>query len=171
MTDSDFIRLVDLSKAYQEGDRRRVVLEDASADFARGEFIALLGRSGSGKSTLLNLVSGIDAPDAGRIWVGGQELTALGERERTLFRRRNIGFIFQFFNLIPTLSVLENVTLPLELGGASSKIARRAAEPLLDAVGLLRSGRDLPRQAFRRRAAACRHRAGADPRSAAGVGR
>ena len=132
-----FIRLTNLSKTYLEGDRRRVVLEDASADFAQGEFIALLGRSGSGKSTLLNLVSGIDAPDAGRIWVGGQELTALGERERTLFRRRNIGFIFQFFNLIPTLSVLENVTLPLELGGASSKIARQAAEPLLAAVGLL----------------------------------
>ena len=132
-----FIRLSNLSKTYLEGDRRRVVLEDASADFAQGEFIALLGRSGSGKSTLLNLVSGIDAPDAGRIWVGGQDLTAMGERERTLFRRRNIGFIFQFFNLIPTLSVLENVTLPLELGGASSKIARQAAEPLLAAVGLL----------------------------------
>jgi putative ABC transport system ATP-binding protein len=132
-----FIRLSNLSKAYQEGDRRRFVLEDASADFARGEFIALLGRSGSGKSTLLNLVSGIDAPDAGQIWVGGQDLTAMRERERTLFRRRNIGFVFQFFNLIPTLSVLENVTLPLELGGASVKDARRAAEPLLDAVGLL----------------------------------
>ena len=132
-----FIRLIGLSKAYQEGDRRRVVLEEASADFAQGEFIALLGRSGSGKSTLLNLVSGIDAPDAGRIWVGGQELTAMRERERTLFRRRNIGFIFQFFNLIPTLSVLENVTLPLELGGAPVRDARRAAEPLLDAVGLL----------------------------------
>ena len=84
---------------------------------AAGEFIALLGRSGSGKSTLLNLVSGIDRADAGQIWVGGQELTALGERERTLFRRQQIGFIFQFFNLIPTLTVLENVTLPLELGG------------------------------------------------------
>ncbi len=132
-----FIRLIALSKAYQEGDRRRVVLEDASAEFARGEFVALLGRSGSGKSTLLNLVSGIDRPDAGRIWMGGQELTALSERERTLFRRRNIGFIFQFFNLIPTLSVLENVTLPLELGGSSSKEARCAAEPLLAAVGLL----------------------------------
>jgi putative ABC transport system ATP-binding protein len=132
-----FIRLVGLSKAYQEGDRRRVVLEDASADFARGEVVALLGRSGSGKSTLLNLVSGIDRADAGQIWMGGQELTAMSERARTLFRRHQIGFIFQFFNLIPTLSVLENVTLPLELGGAPAKAARAAAEPLLDAVGLL----------------------------------
>ena len=132
-----FIRLANLSKTFQEGDRRRIVLADASAEFAQGEFIALLGRSGSGKSTLLNLVSGIDRPDTGRIWMGGQELTAMSERERTLFRRRNIGFIFQFFNLIPTLSVLENVTLPLELGGAPVRDARRAAEPLLDAVGLL----------------------------------
>ena len=144
MTDSDFIRLIGLSKAYQEGERRRVVLEDASADFARGEFIALLGRSGSGKSTLLNLVSGIDRPDAGRIWMSGQDLTAMSERKRTLFRRHHIGFVFQFFNLIPTLSVLENVTLPLELGGASSKIARQAAEPLLDAVGLLDRGATYP---------------------------
>lgn len=139
-----FIRLIGLSKAYREGDRRRVVLDDASADFARGEFVALLGRSGSGKSTLLNLVSGIDRPDAGQIWMDGQELSALSERERTLFRRRHIGFVFQFFNLIPTLSVLENVTLPLELGGASSKTARGAAEPLLDAVGLLDRGTTYP---------------------------
>lgn len=132
-----FVRLVGLSKTYQEGDRRRVVLEDASAEFGRGEFVALVGRSGSGKSTLLNLVSGIDRADAGRIWVGEQELTALSERERTLFRRHKIGFIFQFFNLIPTLTVLENVTLPLELNGMAAKAARIAAEPLLDAVGLL----------------------------------
>jgi putative ABC transport system ATP-binding protein len=132
-----FIRLVGLSKAYREGERRRVVLDGASAEFARGEFISLLGRSGSGKSTLLNLVSGIDRPDAGEIWVGDRELTRLSERERTLFRRRHIGFVFQFFNLIPTLTVMENVTLPLELGGASVKAARAAAEPLMEAVGLL----------------------------------
>jgi putative ABC transport system ATP-binding protein len=136
-TSTAFVRLIGLSKAYQEGDRRRVVLEDASVDFARGEFVALLGRSGSGKSTLLNLVSGIDRPDAGQVWMDGQDLTALSERERTLFRRRHIGFVFQFFNLIPTLSVLENVTLPLELGGVAAKTARQAAQPLLAAVGLL----------------------------------
>jgi len=132
-----FIRLRELSKTYMEGDRKRVVLAGASADFARGEFVALLGRSGSGKSTLLNLVSGIDRPDAGEVWVDGRELTGLTERERTLYRRRQIGFIFQFFNLIPTLTVLENVTLPLELEGCSPRAAAAAAEPLLDAVGLL----------------------------------
>lgn len=132
-----FIRLVNLSKAYQEGERRRVVLQAASVEFVRGEFVALLGRSGSGKSTLLNLVSGIDRPDAGEVWVGGQELTGVSERDRTLFRRRQIGFVFQFFNLIPTLTVVENVALPVELNGARPRTARAAAERLLDAVGLL----------------------------------
>ena len=135
--DTGFIRLVQLSKSYREGERTRVVLDGASAEFARGEFAALLGRSGSGKSTLLNLVSGIDRPDAGEVWVGGQELTRLNDQERTLFRRRHIGFVFQFFNLIPILSVLENVTLPLELNGSPARAARAAAEPLLSAVGLL----------------------------------
>jgi putative ABC transport system ATP-binding protein len=128
--------VVELAKAYQEGDRRRVVLEGLSIQFARGEFAALLGRSGSGKSTLLNLISGIDRPDTGQVWVGGQELTALSERERTLFRRRHIGFVFQFFNLIPTLTVVENVTLPLELEGRPVRAAREAAEPLLAEIGL-----------------------------------
>jgi putative ABC transport system ATP-binding protein len=132
-----FIRLVDLSKAYQEGDRRRVVLQEASASFRQGEFVALLGRSGSGKSTLLNVISGIDRPDGGQVWVDSQELTAMNERDRTLFRRKHIGFVFQFFNLIPTLTVLENITLPVELNGASTKAARQQSEPLLDAVGLL----------------------------------
>ena len=132
-----FVRLLGLSKAYQEGDRQRVVLQNASAEFHRGEFVALLGRSGSGKSTLLNVVSGIDRPDGGQVWIGGQELTGMSERDRTLFRRRHIGFVFQFFNLIPTLTVMENVTLPVELNGASPKAARQQAEPLLHAVGLL----------------------------------
>jgi putative ABC transport system ATP-binding protein len=142
--DATFIRLVNLSKAYLEGERLRVVLQDASVEFARGEFVALLGRSGSGKSTLLNLVSGIDRPDRGQVWIGGQELTAMSERDRTLFRRRQIGFVFQFFNLIPTLTVVENVALPRELNGASPRSARENAERLLDAVGLLERARTYP---------------------------
>jgi putative ABC transport system ATP-binding protein len=139
-----FIRLVNLSKAYQEGHRRRVVLHEASASFRRGEFVALLGRSGSGKSTLLNVISGIDRPDGGQVWIGGQELTGMSERDRTLFRRKHIGFVFQFFNLIPTLTVLENVTLPVELNGAPQKVARQQAEPLLHAVGLLDRAKTYP---------------------------
>jgi putative ABC transport system ATP-binding protein len=132
-----FLRFEDLSKNYREGDQTRVVLQNADAALARGEFVAILGRSGSGKSTLLNLISGIDRADSGRIWLNGQELTALNDHQRTLFRRRNIGFVFQFFNLIPTLSVWENVVLPLELNGASAAETRRHAEFLLNEVGLL----------------------------------
>jgi len=115
----------------------RVVLSGAMAAFAPGESVAILGKSGSGKSTLLNLISGIDRADSGSVWLDGQNLTALDERRRTLFRRHSIGFVFQFFNLIPTLTVLENVVLPLELNGVPMGEARRRAEPLLEAVGLL----------------------------------
>jgi putative ABC transport system ATP-binding protein len=132
-----FIRLDGLSKSYEEGGQTRTVLHEAEAEFARGEFVAIVGKSGSGKSTLLNLISGIDLVDRGDISVNGQRLTALNEHQRTLFRRHNIGFIFQFFNLIPTLTVWENVILPLELAGVDNGQARRQAERLLEAVGLL----------------------------------
>ena len=84
---NSFLRFHDLTKSYYEGDVRRVVLQNAHAEFPPGEITAILGKSGSGKSTLLNLISGIDAPDSGQIWVNGQDLTALSERDRTLFRR------------------------------------------------------------------------------------
>jgi putative ABC transport system ATP-binding protein len=132
-----FLRFHDLSKSYTEGDVQRVVLQNAHAEFQRGEITAILGKSGTGKSTLLNLISGIDAPDSGQIWVDGQELTAMSERDRTLFRRAQIGFVFQFFNLIPTLTVGENVSLPLELNRVPRPQARQKAEALLDSVGLL----------------------------------
>ena len=132
-----FLRFHDLTKSYYEGELRRVVLQNAHAEFEPGQMTVILGRSGSGKSTLLNLISGIDAPDGGQIWVDGQDLTALSERDRTLFRRARIGFIFQFFNLIPTLTVGENVSLPLELNRLPRAEAREKAEALLDSVGLL----------------------------------
>jgi putative ABC transport system ATP-binding protein len=135
--DSDgFLRLENLSKSYLEGDRTRVVLQQASACFPQGQFAAIVGKSGSGKSTLLNLISGIDQADSGSIWLGGHNLSTLTERERTLFRRDHIGFIYQFFNLIPTLTVLENVTLPLELAGLSLKEACQRVAPLIATVGL-----------------------------------
>jgi putative ABC transport system ATP-binding protein len=131
-----FLRFHDLTKSYYEGDVRRVVLQNAHAEFQPGEITAILGKSGSGKSTLLNLISGIDSPDSGQIWVDGKDLTALSERERTLFRRANIGFVYQFFNLIPTLTVGENVSLPLELNRVPPPQARARVEDLLEAVGL-----------------------------------
>ena len=144
--DGAFLRFENLSKSYQEGERTRIVLQNADARFARGEFTAILGRSGSGKSTLLNLISGIDRADSGRLWLDGQELSALDDRQRTLFRRRHIGFVFQFFNLISTLTVWENVTLPLELNGAAAAEIRQRAEPLLAAVGLLDRRQTFPDQ-------------------------
>jgi putative ABC transport system ATP-binding protein len=131
-----FVRLRGLAKCYEEGGHTRTVLKDVDAEFGRGESVAILGKSGSGKSTLLNLISGIDLADGGEIEVDGQILTALDERRRTLFRRRHIGFVFQFFNLIQTLTVWENVVLPLELAGVANGEIRRRAEPLLEAVGL-----------------------------------
>ncbi len=132
-----FLRFHDLTKSYYEGDMRRIVLQNAHAEFQSGEITAILGKSGSGKSTLLNLISGIDAPDSGQIWVDGQDLTTLSERDRTLFRRAQIGFVFQFFNLIPTLTVGENISLPLELNHIPRPQVQTKAREMLDAVGLL----------------------------------
>ena len=130
------VELHALRKAYTEGGRERVVLDDVDYTFNRGEFVVLLGHSGSGKSTLLNLISGIDRPDGGDVSVLGTVITRLSERDRTLFRRDHIGFVFQFFNLIPTLSVLENVTLPQELAGLDRSAVERSAVNLLDRVGM-----------------------------------
>lgn len=131
------VELIDVHKSYEEGGRTHRVLAGASVEIAAGERVAILGPSGSGKSTLLNLVSGIDLPDAGRVRIGDTDLDALTERDRTLFRRSHIGFVFQFFNLLPTLTVLENLLLPLELAGvADSKGGEQRARALLDAVEL-----------------------------------
>jgi putative ABC transport system ATP-binding protein len=130
------IKLDHVTKVYEEGGVQRVVLNDVSIEFGCGEFTVLLGKSGSGKSTLLNLIGGIDAPTSGDVWIDGQAITRMSDTERTLFRRRHIGFVFQAFNLIPTLSVRENVMLPLELSGRPSAEVRRRAEALLEQVGL-----------------------------------
>ncbi|WP_457652356.1 ABC transporter ATP-binding protein [Rhodocaloribacter sp.] len=130
------VRLRRLTKTYREGERERVVLRGVDAEIERGAFVALVGRSGSGKSTLLNLISGIDRPTGGEVIVGGTNLTRLSEEERTRFRRLHIGFVFQSFNLIPTLTVAENVLLPLELGGRTSAAERDKALAFLDEVGL-----------------------------------
>jgi putative ABC transport system ATP-binding protein len=112
------------------------VLDAASGQIRRGEFVVLLGPSGSGKSTLLNLIAGIDAPDSGWVEVDGVRLHELREHERTLFRRERMGFVFQFFNLLPTLTVEENLLLPLELTGRIGSGERARARALLDEVGL-----------------------------------
>lgn len=130
------IRLRNLTKTYIEGDNRRLIFDRLNLSLNEGEFILLLGQSGSGKSTLLNLISGIDAPDSGDIFIDGTAINRLSERERTLFRREHIGFVFQFFNLIPTLTVFENVTLAMQLKGGLSAEKMKTAGVLLERVGL-----------------------------------
>ena len=125
-----------VTKIYREGERERAVLRGVDLEVFSGELLILLGRSGSGKSTVLNLISGIDSPSAGEVTVGGTRLDTLSERDRTLLRRDRIGFVFQFFNLIPTLTVEENIYLPLELSGRLDARQRRRASDLLRAVGL-----------------------------------
>jgi putative ABC transport system ATP-binding protein len=131
------VRVRNLCRSFHEGERRHDVLNDLSVDISRGETVALRGRSGSGKSTLLNLISGIDMPDAGEIEIAGKNITRMTERERTLFRRRHIGFVYQAFNLVPTLTVSDNVRLVLELNGMQRAEAAERVRYLLDAVELL----------------------------------
>ncbi|PJF35984.1 MAG: ABC transporter ATP-binding protein [Candidatus Thermofonsia Clade 1 bacterium] len=130
------VRLRNLSKAYEEAGVQRTILHALDADLYTGDFIVLLGKSGSGKSTLLNLIGGIDVPTSGEIWINDTNLTALNERALTLFRRDHIGFVFQFFNLIPTLTALENVSLPFELQGKPRRESEQRARALLERVGL-----------------------------------
>ncbi len=126
----------DLHCSFDEGGQRHVVLDGVTLHIRAGETVALLGRSGSGKSTLLNLISGLATPDHGEITVAGRDLRRLDERQRTLLRRRHLGFIYQFFNLIATLSVLDNVMLPLELDGRTAGSDYERARHLLTTVGL-----------------------------------
>jgi len=130
------VELDRVSKTYREGDAERLVLRDVSVAIAPGEIAVVVGRSGTGKSTLLNLIAGIDRPTDGRVWVAGTELTALDEDARTRFRRRHIGFVFQFFNLVPVLTAEENVLLPLELNGKGGEAGLGRARAALERVGL-----------------------------------
>ena len=138
------IRLDRVSKDYTEGTKTRVVLRETTGTIAEGEFVAIRGRSGSGKSTLLNSMAGIDLPTSGDLFIAGVCLNRLSPRDRTLFRRDHMGFVFQFFNLIPTLTVVENVQLPAELASGSPREAARRARALLDQVGLLDRANDFP---------------------------
>jgi putative ABC transport system ATP-binding protein len=130
------IAIRQLSRSFSEGAGVHRVLDAAEARLAAGEVTAIVGRSGSGKSTLLNLVSGIDRADSGEVEIAGLRVSAMQEPERTLFRRKHLGFVYQFFNLIPTLDVEQNVRLPLELNGIRGAAARRRSAAALAEVGL-----------------------------------
>ena len=136
MQQAPLVEVHQLTKSFEEGDSKRTVLEDVDFHIEKGEFIVMFGRSGSGKSTLLNVLSGIDSPTTGSVTIGGTDLTRMTEQERTLFRREHIGFVFQTFNLIPTLTVEENILLPLDLNKRMQPDNIKEALGFLDQVGL-----------------------------------
>lgn len=136
MTKNKAVEIIELRKAYQESGQQHAIFEHLNVSVFAGEFIVLLGRSGSGKSTLLNLISGIDQASSGDVRVNGTDLGKLSEHQLTLFRRHHIGFVFQAYNLIPTLTVAENLLLPLELIKSVGMGGRDRVTELLDELGL-----------------------------------
>jgi putative ABC transport system ATP-binding protein len=130
------IQLIDVSKDYGEGENAVHAVRELSLEIAAGVFVAIVGASGSGKTTLLHLIGALDRPSSGRVQVAGLDLGAMTDAERTRFRRTRIGFVFQFFNLLPTLTAVENVALPAELAGQPARKARLRAEELLERVQL-----------------------------------
>jgi putative ABC transport system ATP-binding protein len=139
-----FIRMDSVTHSYTESDSVHTVLKKTSLSIHHGEKVALLGRSGSGKSTLLNLISGIDLPDNGRIHFDGMDIVSLDETARTIFRRQHIGFIYQFFNLVPSLTAVENVALALELNGITGKPARERSLSMLERLGIADRAQQFP---------------------------
>lgn len=134
----------DLKKIYQLGKVQVPALRGVTVKFFRGEMAVIMGPSGSGKTTLLNLIGTFDRPTSGRIYIDGQDLTRMGERELTRLRREKIGFVFQFYNLIPVLTAFENVELPMLISGKPREERRRRTEELLELVGLSQRGHHRP---------------------------
>jgi putative ABC transport system ATP-binding protein len=138
------MELVQVTKVYQQGRRTVEAVRGVSMQVKAGEFVAIMGPSGSGKSTLLHLLGALDTPTSGQALFDGRDLQRLSDRQRSLLRRNRIGFIFQFFNLLPTLTAIENVTLPLLLAGKGRGRARTAAVAALEVVGLGQRGSHFP---------------------------
>jgi putative ABC transport system ATP-binding protein len=140
------IRCLDVRKIYRQGENDITALAGVSLDIAKGSFVVIMGPSGSGKSTLLHLIGGLDRPSSGDLLVDGRLIGQMPDDEVTLFRRTKIGFVFQFFNLLPTLTALENITLPFVLDGVSKGEADRKAHLLLEKVGLEPRKHHLPEE-------------------------
>ena len=159
------VSIRNLSKYYVRGDQIIPVLVDIDLDVEAGEYVALMGPSGSGKSTLLNLIAGIDKPSSGEIRVAGEDIARLSDADLALWRAAHVGFIFQFYNLMPVLSAFGNVELPLQLTSLTRERTARAGRDGPRARRAVRPGDASAERALRRTAAASRHRTGADHRS------
>ena len=140
------IRCIDVRKVYPQGNNQIIALDGVSLDIDRGEFAVIMGPSGSGKSTLLHLVGGLDRPTSGELLIDQRLVGQMADDELTVFRRTRIGFVFQFFNLLPTLTALENITLPFVLDGRSKQEAEQRAQTLLSRVGLENRKNHLPEE-------------------------
>ena len=140
------IRCTDVRKVYRQGETEIIALGGVSLEIPRGAFAAIMGPSGSGKSTLLHLIGGLDRPSAGELLVDGRLIAQMADDEITLFRRKRVGFVFQFFNLLPTLTAFENTALPLVLDGRSKAQAGERARLLLAKVGLEKREHHLPEE-------------------------
>ena len=143
---SVIVEIANLRKSYRRGDQIVSVLQDINLNLERGEFVALMGPSGSGKSTLLNLIAGIDSPDSGRLEIEGVDITGMGEAELARWRADHVGFIFQFYNLMPVLSAFENVELPLLLTRLNRRERREHVDLVLELVGLTDRAEHFPAQ-------------------------
>lgn len=140
------VEIRDLKKSYYRGDQEIPVLEGVSLDINRGDFFALMGPSGSGKSTLLNILAGLDTPERGTVVVDGEDVTRMSRRQLATWRSRHIGFVFQFYNLLPVLTAFQNIELPLLLTNLSKKARREHVETVLDVVGLADRADHFPNQ-------------------------
>lgn len=140
------IRCIDVRKVYRQGQNEITALAGITLDITKGEFTVIMGPSGSGKSTLLHLIGGLDRPTSGDVLVDQRLISQMADDQVTLFRRTKIGFVFQFFNLLPTLTALENVTLPLVLDGRAKAEADQKSEFLLGKVGLGQRKNHLPEE-------------------------
>lgn len=144
--DSDLVRVRNVHKFFTRGSEQVDVLQDLTLDVPEGEFLALMGPSGSGKTTLLNLIAGLDRPTSGEIWVGSELISEMSESQLAWWRTRSIGFVFQFYHLLPVLTAFENVELPLLLLPLSASERRRQVQTALDLVGLADRQRHRPGQ-------------------------
>ena len=140
----EILRVENLSKVYGKGENKVVALDNVSFSVEKGEFVAIVGASGSGKSTLLHLVGGVDRPTNGKVFIDGKNIYAMNDDKLAIFRRRQVGLIYQFYNLIPILNVEENITLPLELD--NREVDKKTLKELLELLGLEHRSKHLPNE-------------------------